>query len=203
MALSLATVGAKITATFMNLIIGQVNKQGLTAVIPTSVSGTGVTVGADGKVSFSASSTVTINGCFTGTYENYLLVFTGTSSASAFIRIQLALSGTAAATNYDVQELYGSSTTAGASRSTAATQFQISSGGNTCHFVETKVLGPALAAATQFFAAGNSYDPSGFTSFTYTNGGAHRTATAYDGVVFTPNTGTLTGSVRIFGINDN
>ena len=54
MALSLATVGGKITAAFINAIIGLVNRQGTTAVIPTSVAGTGVTLGAAGKVSFSA-----------------------------------------------------------------------------------------------------------------------------------------------------
>ena len=119
MALSLATVGAKITATFMNLIIAQVNAQGYTAVIPTSVAGTGVTLGAAGKVTFSASTAVSVNGCFTSTYDNYLIVVDiSATSANSIPQFRLRLAGTDAsgATDYYSNSLVGS----GASTAAAA-----------------------------------------------------------------------------------
>ena len=56
MAISLVAIGAKVTAYIANLIISVVNQQGYTQVIPTSVSGTGVTLGTYGKVALSTST---------------------------------------------------------------------------------------------------------------------------------------------------
>lgn len=57
MAISLVAVGAKITASFMNSIVALVNRQGYTRIIPTAVSGTGVTIASDGLVTAATSVT--------------------------------------------------------------------------------------------------------------------------------------------------
>lgn len=83
MALSLATVGAKITATFINLIIGKVNLQGTTKLIPTA--GTGATVSSTGTVSFTAQASISIDG-LDSTYKNHVIVFRSLQSASADVQ---------------------------------------------------------------------------------------------------------------------
>jgi len=207
MALSLATVGGKITATFINLIIAQVNAQGHTAVIPTSVAGTGVTLGAAGKVSFSASTAVSVNGCFTSTYDNYLLVFDFTTSGAAGLNIALRLAGTDAATAYDSQRLLAQSATASAAQSLNTSNW-VGSGGigvaSATHSGTMTLFSPALAVATRAQIDNNITPNPMTTSAAYYKGALlHRTTTAYDGFTFTPGTGNITGNVRIYGFNNN
>jgi hypothetical protein len=66
---------------------------GLTQIVPTSVavgSGSG-SVDANGAVTFSAASSISINGCFSSTYDNYRIVFYNsvpTSSSQSRIRFR-------------------------------------------------------------------------------------------------------------------
>jgi hypothetical protein len=53
---------------------------GLVKVIPTSVAGSGVTLGATGTVTFAASTSVSINGCFSALYSNYRVVIAGSGT---------------------------------------------------------------------------------------------------------------------------
>src|SRR4051812_23277948 len=114
MALSLATVGGKITAALWNAVVALVNKQGLTSVIPTSVAGSGVAVGAAGVVTFTAATVVNINGCFTSSYDSYLVVVdVPTTSATLTITGVFRLAGTDVTTaNYDLEVLQGASAVA-------------------------------------------------------------------------------------------
>jgi len=207
MAISSVAVGGKITAAFINLIIAQVNAQGYTAVIPTSVAGTGVTVGAAGKVSFSASTAVSVNGCFTSTYDNYLLVFDLTTSGAAGINITLRLAGTDAVTNYDSQRLLAQSATASAAQSLASIPWVGSGGTGVASATQSGTMtlfSPALAVATRAQIDNNITPNPMTTSAAYYKGTLlHRTTTAYDGFTFTPGTGNITGNVRIYGFNNN
>lgn len=202
MTLSLATVGAKITAAFMNLIIGQVNAQGLTGVVPTSVAGTGVSVGASGKVTVTAATSASINGCFTSTYDKYLIVMSLTGSSTGALTYRMRLAGTDnSAAQYGVQIVQGSSSTAAAAAATAGTSGQLSPGVSTTGLrIDLDVWEPALAV--------NTFVMSKFIAITSTSamivgleGGQHNVATAYDGITFIPTSGTLTGSIRVYGYN--
>ena len=204
MALSLATVGAKITATFMNLIIGQVNAQAQTAVIPTSVAGTGVTLGAAGKVTFSASTAVSVNGCFTSTYDNYLIVVDiSATSANSIPQFRLRLAGTDAsgATDYYSNSLVGSgASTAAAAFSTnlgyiATASLRETSG-------ELRLFEPALAAPTRWTVTSMQHATTPVIQVGVF-GGRHNLSTAYDGITIYPSTGNITGTFRIYGYNNN
>ena len=88
MALSLATVGGKITAAFINLIIAQVNKNSPTAVIPTSVTG-GTYNATTGVVNWTNGGTVLdINGIFTSQYYSYRIVINAMVKSVAGIDLQ-------------------------------------------------------------------------------------------------------------------
>ena len=50
---------------------------GLTLITPSSVAGSGVSVSASGKVTFTAATSVSVNGVFSATHDNYLVVVRG------------------------------------------------------------------------------------------------------------------------------
>jgi len=204
MALSLASVGQKITAAFINAIIGVVNRQGTTAVIPTSVAGTGVTLGAAGKVTFSASTAVSVNGCFTSTYDNYLIVVDiSATSANSIPQFRLRLAGTDAsgATDYYSNSLVGSGATAAAGAYStnlgyiATASLRETSG-------ELRLFEPALAAPTRWTVTSMQHATTPVIQVGVF-GGRHNLSTAYDGITIYPSTGNITGTFRIYGYNNN
>ncbi len=206
MALSLATVGGKITAAFINAIIGLVNRQGATAVIPTSVAGTGVTLGAGGKVSFTGSTAVSVNGCFTSAFDTYRIEIDSTSSGAAVYTLVERLSGSNAATAYDVQ----TNATVNATNFPAQSLNQTSWTMNAQSFagkmnMTIDLYNPALAVATTGLATvGGAANPmTTSAALIQVLFLSHRTTTAYDGFTLTASTGTITGSIRIYGKNNN
>ena len=206
MALSLATVGGKITAAFINAIIGLVNRQGATAVIPTSVAGTGVTLGAGGKVSFAASTAVSVNGCFNSDFDTYRIEIDSTSSGAAVYTLVERLSGTNAITAYDLQTnatVNGTNFPEQSLNQTSWTMNAQSFAGKTNMGID--LYNPALAVATTGLATvGGAANPmTTSAALIQVLFLSHRTTTAYDGFTLTASTGTITGSIRIYGKNNN
>lgn len=208
MAISIVAVGQKITAAIANAIIALVNAQGQTGVIPTSVAGGGVSVAANGRVSFSASTAVNINGCFTSTYTHYRIeIFAPTTSASLNYNIQLRASGTdATAANYDWQELKGSSATGSAAQSLAGTSWAVAAATSAIHKTSVELSNPAVAAPTigivTAFSVTNPMTAAATTAI-LNRGLLHRLSTAYDGMTINFSGGNATGTVRIYGWNEN
>jgi hypothetical protein len=204
-ALSLATVGGKITAAFINLIIGQVNLQGLTTVVPTSVAGTGVTVSTAGKVTFAASTTVSINGCFTSSYQNYRIILrVNSKSAAGGIQIALRSGGVDnGAASYDTQVLGGvTSTTTSAASVGQSVWLPYLLTTATAAFMEVEISGPAIAAVTQGTIRHHEYVVATGTASGISHSGiGHRFAAAFDGLTFIPTAGNITGTVTVYGYN--
>jgi hypothetical protein len=205
MALSLATIGAKITAAFVNLIIAVVNQQGLTGIIPTSataVSGT-ATLGAAGKVTFSAATTVSLNGCFTSAYENYAIILTTTAvSAAVDINVRLRLAGTDNTTASSYTYVRGYDLTSARTVATPAAGTLWVCGAISTNYQtrteEITLFGPALAVVT----TGRGKGMSGSTLTASDYGWYHNQTVAYDGITFYPTSGTMTGTVRVYGWNN-
>lgn len=200
MAISLVTVGQKITAYIQNLIIAQVNRQGLTQIIPTSVAGTGVTLATNGKVSFATATSVSINGCFTSEFENYRVVVdistTSTSNGGGF---RLRASGTDNSASYLGRQSYGT----GSSWATAAystSSFPYAAISATEHFLVFDINAPALARPTRVQLVGSAFAGTTATADTFING-KHNVSTAYDGFTLVPSTGNITGSLVVYGYN--
>jgi hypothetical protein len=105
---------------------------GLVPIRPTSVAGTGVTLATDGTVTFSGSSpgTLSVNGCFTGDFKNYLIKFEQISaSASVLGSFRLRAGGSDQASSvYDLVALYGQNNAAGSSTTTAQSSAVLYSG---------------------------------------------------------------------------
>jgi hypothetical protein len=182
---------------------------GLISMKPTSIahSGTSASINSDGGVDFSAVTSLSLNGVFTGDYDNYLIVFTGLASSGAVgVNFRLRASGTdASGTDYTQQLLRADSTTVSAARVTSATQFSIQTTGpdlnNGSHVY---VYGPHLAQPTAVRSVTEvSIDASLTTNVNiFDRAQTHSLSTSYDGFTIETNVNNITGTIHVFGYEE-
>jgi hypothetical protein len=172
---------------------------GLKLIVPTSVAGSGVSVSASGKVTFTAATTMNINGCFTSTYDNYLIVMRSTASTYVDIRMRLRVGGTdATGVNYAYQLLQADSTSVSAARNAANDFLRIADGSSTQRDgTHIYMYGPALAQPT---AARSVYVLGYLNAALGAHAGTHSLSTAYDGMTLYPSSGNFTGALTIYGL---
>lgn len=205
MALSLVSVGQKVTASAWNLIVAAANAIGSSSVIPTSVavgSGSG-SVGANGKVTFTGASSISVNGAF-GAEDEYIIdIDIPTTSATTVPTLQLRLSGSnLTGSVYDQQHLSGASTTAAANALAAQTSWQPGLTG-TIQRGRVSLTRPGTATPTIGMSLWYSTQATSTAQSVFTAGLQYRTATAVDGFTFTFTGGTATGTIRVFKANSN
>ena len=151
---------------------------------------------------FSAVSSVSVNNCFTGTYDNYRIVLRGTSSTATALLFRLRLSGTDNATgsSYSTQILDVQLTTIAGDRNTTS-DGRIGAIAST---LQTLCIAdfamPAVAVATGFISQSNF--PNGNSAIHHT-AGTHNQTVAYDGISIFPSAGTFSGTVRIYGYKNS
>jgi len=167
---------------------------------PSSInfSGTSASIVGDGSVTFSAVSSLSLNGVFSSTYDNYMVVYTALGSTANFTQFRLRAAGSNSTTGYARQFIFAGATTVSANRVTGgdiwfdlglSTTLQ---GGSTSFW-----YGPYLAQPTAF--RGVSADPrTGATISDYAQ--THSVSSAYDGFEFSLNTGNSTGRVAVYGL---
>jgi hypothetical protein len=149
--------------------------------------------------SFTTASAVNVNSCFTSTYDYYrVLVVAASSAANAALRLRMRLSGTDATTNYDYQQLVGNNTAVSAALNSSQGQAEIGGMNTSQTTVSLDIHNPALAAATLYSSHG--WDGRGMVRL---YGGRHTTATAYDGFSIYGDTGTITGTVKVYGYKNS
>jgi hypothetical protein len=180
---------------------------GLRMVVPTSVavgSGSG-SVDANGAITFSGASSVSINGCFSSAYQNYRIVTNLTTpSAALSVSWRLRVSGTDAATNYGYASQYAYiSINAGGQEvngGNALTSFPRLVHGSTTGGGSSSadVYRPFEAVETIATGVGMDYDTN-TGAVLFQKGWRHTTASSYDGFTLIPSTSTITGTVRVYG----
>jgi hypothetical protein len=185
------------------------SRQGLINVVPTSVSvGSGsASVGANGGVTFTGVNPITINGCFNSAYENYkIIVSCQQNSSNADWAFTTTSSGTVAASTWGAAGVSAFAATSGALFATNAqnaASIQIAASGNSTYSrCNIDIFSPALSvptALTNLFMSG--FSGAGTNTGGFING-YHNTALAYDGFRITPTSGTITGTVRVYGYNN-
>lgn len=179
---------------------------GLIQMTPSSIShsGTAASILADGGVSFTDVSSLSINGVFTSAYDNYLMVTTHggsvTTSDIAF-RMRVAGSDASGATDYRWQTMIASSTTLVCSLSSATSQGSLDICGNGRTGTHIHVYAPALALPTAMRSV-NATDLNSGELIEYAP--VHNVSTAYDGItLFQVTAGrTMTGTIHIFGYEE-
>lgn len=168
---------------------------GLAPATPTSIANSGGTATLSGNtVTFSGVSSVSLNGCFTGDYDNYRVIANVAASTTASITTRLRLSGTdAAGSNYAYRQLYWAGSVA--VYSGTATSWGLTPSPGTGVNIAFDCFGPAKAAATRAVLSG-AISGAGAGDV---NVAEHNLSTAYDGISVLTSAGTITGSLSIYG----
>ena len=174
---------------------------GLKLIVPTSVAGSGVSVSASGKVTFTAATSVSVNGCFSATYDNYLIVVRfKIADDNYWLLNRLRASGSdATGSNYVNQRLAATSTTIVGARSTD-TSF-LSGRGGTANMSGTHIYlyGPNLAQPTAHRCVMVSGDAGAYID---EFAGTHSLSSQYDGFSLAPElSSSLTGALTIYGLS--
>lgn len=175
-----------------------------------SASSGGLAISASGNVtgagldlittqSFSAVSSVSVNNCFSATYDNYRIMVDGQASGVNASLMRFRTSGTDnSGANYTYQTIQGNGTqNASAARTTGATSFDLfylGSGARGAVCIE--VISPFAALSTRVMS-NCGYDvntPQYLLAF-----GGFTATTSFDGFTFYPASGTITGSLLVFG----
>jgi hypothetical protein len=177
---------------------------GLKLLVPTSVavgSGTG-TVGATGTVTFSGASSVSLNGCFTSTYDNYkVLIYQTTSSGSNTVRFRMRAAGTDLTTStYRSLAYYANSAAnsfSGLESGSSTTYGSLSYAGTQGNAIEFDIFNPQIANYTHLRSTSTFHD--GTNMFLLNAGIVVANQTSYDGFTIFPVTANVTGTVRVYG----
>jgi hypothetical protein len=147
---------------------------------------------------FTSQSSVIFNNVFTSTYDSYRIVFRAKGSAGTALSSQLRASGTPQTSTYSYQ-LTANNTTAISSSYSASTNSYNLGAVRTANdsYGILDIQNPALARETGM--TGFMFDPNG--NF-YSGFWGQYTASAFDGIAFTPASGTMTGQISIYGYRD-
>jgi hypothetical protein len=157
--------------------------------------------------SYSGSSGVTVPNVFTSSYDNYFVVIDYDSSTSLDVRMRLRTSSddTGGGTYQTHALLYGSdggslnhadNATAGYSRWT------VNSGTYRAH-ADMLICGPNLASVQTNWTGRFAYRANSGVLYDGFWSGNTTTTTQYTGFTFYPSTGTISGTVRIYGMRNS
>jgi hypothetical protein len=177
---------------------------GLVVMTPTSIVSTGTgnssSINSDGSVTFASCATLSLNGVFTSSYDNYIIALRGDVGGFVALEARLRASGTdnSTANSYVRQGLYASGTSVTASRTTT-TFTRLGNVDSTQKYgITTYLFGPYLAQPTAIRSVG-SLDLSSAYIEDYAS--THNQSTAYDGITIYPSASTFEGLVTVFGFN--
>jgi hypothetical protein len=153
-----------------------------------------------GSTTVTAQTTAILDGCFSSSYRDYLLVVdvTGGTSNQELV-MNFRVGGAAAVTNYNYSQWgalpngTASNTTTGGADTKVALTFIPQTQQNSCNYF---IGQPNLAVFTSF--SGDWLYDDGTTTIARRTIGRHRTATAYTGVQVSTGT-TWTGKISVFG----
>ena len=178
----------------------------LIQIVPTSIATTGgsatSSISATGAVSFASASAISLNGCFSSTYDNYrLMISLSAASADTYLHARLRASGSDITTsNYNsavIQAAFGSTTLAndnGGTSQSAWNRFGWLQAGTLALEVPTDIGSPNLSRYTSF---SNFNSRSGYGH--QTAGGTFNATTSADGITIYPLSGTISGTIRVYG----
>lgn len=154
---------------------------------------------------FSAAASVSVDGVFTATHQNYRIVVVGQTSTTATVELRLRAAGAddAGASDYAYarlsQEADNSATLLEGDPAYTGIVLVNAQTGELDFHAAVDVFRPAATART--FVAGVAVAWPGAASTTKVGvvGGQRAATDAFDGFTLLPSTGTFTGSVRTYG----
>jgi hypothetical protein len=151
----------------------------------------------------SAVNNVSINNCFSSTYQNYKVIcaFSSSVGANATFTARLRASGTDTITGYSAMQLYQSGTSVGGSLNSSGTDewylgdFDPT---NKSYYLQFDLQNPNIASFTSF--SGNSYSvQSTGTQLQNIVTGYQSATTQFDGLTLLTSGTSFTGTIRVYG----
>jgi hypothetical protein len=172
-------------------------------IVPTSVavgSGSGA-VDTNGAITFSGASSVSLNGVFSSTYDNYKIIINNlsisTSSQNVFIRLRNAGTDLSTATyNFGGVGVTTTTTTVAAISSNSAGDnevFATTADTTIKSNLELETYYPYVAQPTSFYIRGTR------NGFGDSISGYNTTASSYDSITIYPAANNITGTIRVYG----
>jgi hypothetical protein len=162
---------------------------GLVMVAPTTIASSGGTATLTaGAVSFSGVSSVSLNGVFSASYDNYYILVTRTAGSSTTMRMRAAGTDNSAS-SYELRGYYYGASNAN-ENITNGTSWNISNGSGLA-MASIVLVNPFLASNT--FGVEQLLTP----NLGETASIVHTVATSYDG--FSINGTSQTGTIRVYG----
>ena len=153
--------------------------------------------------SFTSSTSVVVNNCFTSTYTNYKIIVNYNSSTNAQTRFRLRVSGTSNSDNsYSANSVFINNTTLVNEHNGALTYFvfNVCDGTSTpTAFTNLEVGSPNESKETAFYSTGSMSKSGATNAAPFIGGGIFEVTTVFDGFEIYPASGNITGSVQVYG----
>ena len=152
---------------------------------------------------FSAASSVSVNNCFSATYDNYKIIIVGTSSAGNSASFRLRASGSdITSANYASMGWYWGSSASGydsGGSGSGLTQARFGVFGSTPseNIQVIDIASPALARRKVYTVL------LGESTYIRSWTGSFESTTTADGISIYPASGTITGNLRIYGYQNS
>jgi hypothetical protein len=175
---------------------------GLTLIVPSSTANSGGTVSTSaGVVTASGVSSVSLNGIFSSTYVNYLIVyneFTSSANSQTYMRLRVSGTDNTTASSYLMAGLRNgyTYTVSGYSDTASYWTINVEQGSTYKTGQSIFIASPNVAVNTTYSSLYVGRDNAGYV------GGVHNQNTAYDGFTVYPSTGTISGIFRVYGISN-
>jgi hypothetical protein len=175
---------------------------GLTLLTPASIANTGGTasIGANGTITFSAASTVSLNDVFSATYTNYKIIWNIEHSVGLVALLtRLRVAGTdASGTNYNFMQFNADGTLSG-SRSQNQTYNELGLASvDVGNDGSADISRPFLAQPTSWIAQSKTRYNSPYGRNHWAE---HTLSTSYTGFTIYVATGAISGTVSVYGYN--
>lgn len=180
---------------------------GLVPIVPptVNVSGGSATANTLGVVSFTSATSISLNGCFTAGYTNYLLIFDYETSVNAANGVRLRSAGADdTSSNYVVGRTYQDDNTGGFQNTGGQSAWGTTPTGSVRQFVaEMLITRPFQVAPTggRHIGIVAATKSSGAKMSSQIGNHLHQASTSFDGITIYPTTGTMTGTVQVLGYN--
>ena len=174
---------------------------GMVLLTPSSIaySGTSATIGANGSVEFSAVTSLSLNGVFTGDYDNYMVTIRLTASASTNVLCRLRVGEEDESGSYYVQQnITADSTSVTGARSGVSTDMKIADAYNTQRAGSTAYFfGPYLAQPTAMrYVGAQDYSSAAIIDRASTQS----RSISYDGFTMFHGSNNISGLVSVYGL---
>ena len=160
-----------------------------------------------GTVSFSAATSVALNGVFSSTYDNYRLILNieyNSADASIDLKLRSGASDSSASYSYGRITVNRTGTSATQGGNDAITGWRLGEvdGDAPAHFFQC-VLDIGLPFTTQYttFNQVGSFITTTTQIFGTAGGGTHGQSISYDGINIIPTAGNITGRMSVYGYN--